>query len=130
MAKRLAIQFEYQLCRNWGHAWDTFNASRNVKPKIYESFYQETLRCTRCGTERYRGIDFEGNIETPGYKHPEGYLMKKDERPEIAAFRLSVLQTLRAQSAQTKRTAARRKAPAKRATPRKAAHAKRRRVHA
>lgn len=122
MPKRLSMLVEYQKCRNWRHAWDDFIAPRSAHSTIYESPYQETLRCLRCGTERYRGIGYTGDVETNVYDYPEGYQVTADERPELAAIRLSTIQVIRAEVSQAKKTRASRagyRAPARKATKRK-----------
>lgn len=86
MAKRLAMQVEFQKCRSWRHAWDDFIPDRSMHPTIYESPLQETLRCLRCGTERYRGIGWAGEVETNVYDYAEGYLMDADSSPSWSSF--------------------------------------------
>lgn len=124
MAKRLDMRLEFQKCRGRGHAWDDFiPRSRQEHPTIYESPHQETLRCIRCHTERFRGIGYTGEVESSYYSYAEDYLMTADDKPELIAIRLSLIAEIKAASAQSKRTAAARrpkKAPAKRAAPRKA----------
>ena len=122
MAKRVTLdmQVEHQKCRSRNHAWDDFIAPRNVHAIIYESPHQETLRCLRCGCERFRGIGFTGEVETNIYDYPEGYLMTAEDRPELAVIRLSLIQEIKAAAAQTRRVQEH-KAPAKRHARRPAA---------
>jgi hypothetical protein len=63
------------MCRTsaYRHSWDDFTPPQHqlrgfsVRPDL-------SLRCTRCGTEKFLWLDHEGNYSSnPRYRHPEGY---------------------------------------------------------
>lgn len=118
MSRRLAMRLEFQKCRGRGHAWDDFNPRTRLEhPTIYQSPHQETLRCIRCHTERYRGIGYTGEVESFYYTYPEDYLMTAEDKPELIAIRLSLIAEIKAASRRTQRRPT--KPPAKRAAPRR-----------
>jgi len=59
----------YLYCREMGHNWKPFSAGR-----FKDGGFERILRCVRCRTKRYQGIDHRGIITASRYEHPEGYL--------------------------------------------------------
>lgn len=73
----------YWECRHLGHAWEQIPVTRRPPFGIYI-----WLRCTRCYTKREDIINrFTGDLESRRYEHPEGYSLKKDERPSVQELR-------------------------------------------
>ena len=123
------LELAFKKCRARNHWWDDFVADRRKHPAIYQSPRQETLRCENCGTERYRGIGYTGDVESNYYDYADGYLYIDEDRPELAVIRLSLLTELAAIGNQRRRSTAHRspaakkrgkKATPKRSTPRHA----------
>lgn len=56
-------------CREMGHNWRPFSAGRHK-----DGGFERVLRCTRCKTKRFQGIDSRGLILASRYEHPDGYL--------------------------------------------------------
>lgn len=56
-------------CRDYGHSWAPHTAQRIGKG------FDQTLKCTRCGTERHRVLDRFGDVVTNSYHYAEGYLV-------------------------------------------------------
>jgi len=66
---RLHVAEEYLRCRTWGHAWEEFTP-QGTRPRWGELF---SLRCVRCGTERFDTINALGALGARRYVYPEGY---------------------------------------------------------
>lgn len=56
-------------CREMGHNWRPYSAGR-----WEDGGFERVIRCTRCKTKRFQGIDSRGLIVSSHYEHPEGYL--------------------------------------------------------
>ncbi|GAA4907974.1 hypothetical protein [Streptomonospora salina] len=81
---------EYVLeCRDVGHIWKDWTVAR------LRHGFEQTMRCSQCGTERVRFIDPEGYIDSSHYRYPDGYLVHGLGRLTVdhrAALRLELLQ--------------------------------------
>jgi len=72
LGKALAtLKPDYMECRDYGHPWRPYSA--RFIPKLRE--YEQTLRCDRCGTERFRTLNAHGHIMGTSYAYAEGYLV-------------------------------------------------------
>jgi hypothetical protein len=65
-AESLPERFLY--CREMGHNWRPFSAGRHK-----DGGFERVLRCTRCKTKRFQGIDHRGIIMSSHYEYPDGY---------------------------------------------------------
>jgi hypothetical protein len=83
------LSLTYLKCRSWRHAWDDFNPKWD--PPVYG--YRESLRCTRCGTERHYVFDFHHRLISKRYIYPDGY--KQKGVPQVV-FREALFDKLRA----------------------------------
>lgn len=124
MAKRLALNIDYQKCRRWGHMWDDIPPVNRGGRKVL-SGPRVTLRCERCSMIRDDIYDSLGQIAARNYDQPEGYAMLKDEVPSTGQLNLSLATTLKASQrlgTPTKRQPRRSPAPKKTARTRADAH--------
>lgn len=76
---------EYVQCRLLGHAWENFIPFGNAR-KL--TGYGLTLRCTRCGTERFDEVNNLGGLDRRRYDYPEDYRIAKDDRPSHDSMRV------------------------------------------
>lgn len=84
---------EFLRCRTWGHVWDTF-APTHLPPPPYG--WRESVRCTRCVTERHRLVDRKGEIMGVKYDYPDGYLLVAGTGRLVRAdLRVSLFEELR-----------------------------------
>lgn len=89
------LHIDYLKCRSWGHEWEDF------RPLQKRSGWGEllSLRCVRCGTERFDTIDSNGDISKRQYVYPEGYKvigMKQGVRLTARDLRKEVVRRIRA----------------------------------
>lgn len=90
---RFLMALEYEKCRTWGHAWDTFTPPGTKRPPGWGQRF--SLRCERCTTERHDTIDSLGALSSRQYVYPDDYKMSKDETPTRDQLRLDLLKQLR-----------------------------------
>lgn len=77
-------------CRLLGHAWyETPDDAGWSSRRVWQ--HRMVLRCDRCGTVRYDGIDARGDIGSRHYVYPDSYRYPKDETPTRAELRLAML---------------------------------------
>ena len=58
-------------CRDFGHSWKPYRATWNAQFRYYET----TLRCVRCKTQRTRYIGPRGQLAGSKYEYADGYQM-------------------------------------------------------
>lgn len=79
----MARSTDYYECRHLGHSWDDIPVTQRPPWGVYIWY-----RCERCTTERHDIINqFTGDLMSRKYYYPEGYALKKDERPTIQELR-------------------------------------------
>lgn len=78
-------QLSYVECRMFGHAWEQFTPRSN---SAVMKGYGLTIRCTRCGTERYDSWDRKGDLDGRRYKHPDDYKIAREDTPDRPSLRL------------------------------------------
>lgn len=62
---------EFIVCRDINHSWRNYGSKWLAEDHCYE----QILKCTRCGTHRYRYLSTQGRILGAHYAYPEGYLL-------------------------------------------------------
>lgn len=62
---------DHVACRDFNHSWKDFGA------KWYPSlnYYEQILRCLRCGTQKFRYLSKTGHVLDQHYEYAPGYLM-------------------------------------------------------
>lgn len=65
---------DFLRCRTYGHSWDDFYPDDMRSPSFG---WRESLRCTRCTTERHRLIGRHGEVMQSSYYYADGYQMDK-----------------------------------------------------
>lgn len=63
----------FLLCRDLGHVWGPHLARWDAKLKVFD----QTLRCSRCLTERRRTLSARGHPIVGHYAYPKTYLAPK-----------------------------------------------------
>lgn len=58
-------------CRDLRHSWRPFSARWMARG----NYFEDILRCARCGTERVRHIGARGQVLSSHYEYADGYLM-------------------------------------------------------
>lgn len=60
-------------CRFLHHAWQWLDVKEDRRRRLY----RQSMLCSRCGTEKFYEISFQGEIVThPRYSYADGYLIK------------------------------------------------------
>lgn len=68
------LSTEFLRCRAYGHSWDQIPSSLAAVPLDRRMFFwYDVLRCVVCGTERYDGVDINGQVQNRSYNYPHGY---------------------------------------------------------
>jgi len=78
-------------CRTYNHSWDEFFPI-DLHPPTYG--WRLSLRCIRCGSERFDNLDFKGRVMSRRYRYAEGYSQKG--APPRTVFREALFDKLRA----------------------------------
>jgi hypothetical protein len=77
-------------CRVLGHAWfETPDDAGWSSRRVWN--HRMVLRCDRCGTARYDGIDARGDVGSRQYAYPDGYQYARGEAPSRSELRLAML---------------------------------------
>lgn len=63
---------DFIMCRTLRHAWDLLDEAISTEPSRVWKHYM-WLRCTRCTTKRWDGIDVDGRVGSRKYEWPPGY---------------------------------------------------------
>lgn len=66
-----ALPAAFLHCRDFGHNWKPYRATWNPQFKYYEA----SLRCIRCKTQRTRFIGPRGEMAGSKYEYADGYQM-------------------------------------------------------
>jgi hypothetical protein len=66
---------KFLLCRELGHNWRPFTASR-----YRDGGFLRILKCPRCRSERHQELSSRGGVVANKYVHAEGYLHKGQGR--------------------------------------------------
>jgi hypothetical protein len=77
-------------CRIYNHSWDEFFPI-DLSPPTYG--WRLSLRCVRCGSERFDNLDFKGRLMSRRYRYVEGYQQKG--APPRSMFREALFEKLR-----------------------------------
>jgi hypothetical protein len=64
-----SMPLEFLMCRDWGHAWAAYTASKSRREIINE------VVCNRCGSFKIRTQTLRGFIVKSHYRYAEGYLI-------------------------------------------------------
>jgi hypothetical protein len=86
----MAARAEYTTCYTLLHAWER-HASMGAPEWPDCTGGVLGLRCVRCGTERYDGLDQWGEVVRRKYEWPDGYRMTADEKPTRQELRLVII---------------------------------------
>lgn len=81
----------FVVCRSLGHAWFEIDDTREHTTAWRVWKFRISLRCERCGTERYDGINVHGEVGQREYRYPEDYKYAVHETPSRQEFRLIML---------------------------------------
>lgn len=86
---------EFVRCRTFGHQWDTFQPLSRVAS--WGTLL--SLRCERCGMERYDTIDSIGAVSVRTYTAPDGYTYPGGLPFDRSDLRREVVRRMRANAA-------------------------------
>lgn len=87
----LMAPITYAKCKGiYRHAWD--DAAPPIDyPFRYQWDYLVCLRCIRCTTQRFDGLDASGGLGRRKYKHPDDYRQPREDKPTIDELRLIIV---------------------------------------
>jgi hypothetical protein len=88
------IREEYKPCARNEHIW--FDGTDPDWVPSYNMAGEVSI-CDRCEAVRRRSIDSNGKVVNPQYIYPDGYSMKRDERPSKAELRAEWYKVQKAQ---------------------------------
>lgn len=65
------LKTDFLQCRELGHNWRPSTAKR------VDTYFERTLRCPRCKTDRIEVLSLRGEILSKQYRYADGYLSGK-----------------------------------------------------
>lgn len=91
-----ATHDDFVVCRSIGHAWDEVPDDRQRTDPFHMVWtYRICLRCVRCTTKRYDGINAQGDVGQREYRYPDGYKYAVNETPSRSEFRIMMVKSRR-----------------------------------
>ena len=92
------LRAEYVQCRALGHQWDSFQPLQ--RKAAWGTLL--SLRCVRCGKERFDTVDSLGNLSTRSYNDPPGYKISGGISYGRSELRVEMFRRMRAVGARSR----------------------------